>query len=293
MEKPEFIELNVPLAPYTSFKIGGPADFFAIVTNFFELKKAVEFSLDKEIPFFVLGKGTNLLVSDAGFKGLVLKLGGELAKAMVEGRFIVAGGGSQLALASSLAYRHSLSGLEWAAGIPGTVGGAIKMNAGAHGFSISDCLIDAAVYDIEKGELIRLKRTDIKLAYRTSSINEKQVILEARFGLREENQQKIRKLMDSMFSERKKTQPLQARTAGSVFKNPPSMHAGKLIEEAGLKGIRVGGAKVSEKHANFIVNEGDATASDIYNLIKKIQQEVYEKFKVKLEPEIVFLGDFD
>ncbi len=164
MRIPDFIEKSVSLAPYTSFKIGGPADYFGLVRNISELKEAVGFALDRKIPVFVLGKGTNILVSDSGFRGLVLRLSGEFTRIFNEGRVIVAGGGAQTAMAASLAYRASLSGLEWSAGIPGTVGGAVRMNAGAHGFSIKDILVDITVYDVKSEELVKLKEEEPKHA---------------------------------------------------------------------------------------------------------------------------------
>lgn len=290
---PKFVQKKVNLAPFTSYRVGGPADYFAQVRDLKELKEAIAFAKENYLRVFVLGKGTNLLVSDTGFRGLVIKLSSEFAKVISEGREIVAGGAAQLALVSSVAAKNSLSGLEWAAGIPGTVGGALKMNAGAHGFSISDVLSFALVFDISDMSLKKLRKNELGFGYRKSSLRESEIVLEASFSLIEGEKEKIRKKIESYFAERKKKQPLLYRSAGSVFKNPPGDFAGRLIEEAGLKGYRIGDAVVSEIHANFIVNLGNATATEIYNLIKKIQQEVYDKFKVTLEPEIVFLGEFE
>lgn len=292
MKTPKFVERKVSLSQFTSFKVGGPADYFAQVGNLSELKQAIVFAKEHYLDIFVLGKGTNLLVSDEGFRGLVLKLSKEFSKIVIEGNILVAGGGAQLVRAASLAFSKSLSGLEWAAGIPGTVGGAIKMNAGAHGFSMSDIISNITVLDLDSLSLEKLRKEEVKFGYRFSSLNNKKIILETELKLIQSAQEEIIKKMESYFAERKRRQPLQQRTAGSVFKNPKGDFAGRLIEAAGLKGFRLGGAIVSEVHANFIVNIGSATAQDIYNLMKKIQQEVYSKFEVMLEPEIIILGEF-
>lgn len=293
MKVPEFIQRKVVLAPYTSFRVGGPADYFAQVGNLSELRQAISFAKTRHLDVFVLGKGTNLLVSDKGFRGLVIKLSKEFSKILVEGEEVVAGGATQLALVSSAAARNSLSGLEWAAGIPGTVGGAVKMNAGAHGFSISDVIKSILIFDVESESLKKLWRHEAGFSYRSSNIEQSEIVLEATFLLKSGDSERIKKMIESYFRERKSKQPIQQRTAGSVFKNPPGDFAGRMIEACGLKGLRIGDAGISEIHANFIVNYGNASAEDIYNLIKKVQQEVYDRFQVMLEPEIVFLGEFD
>lgn len=293
MKVPEFIQRKVVLAPYTSFRVGGPADYFAQVGNLSELRQAISFAKTRHLDVFVLGKGTNLLVSDKGFRGLVIKLSKEFSKILVEGEEVVAGGATQLALVSSAAARNSLSGLEWASGIPGTVGGAVKMNAGAHGFSISDVIKSILIFDVESESLKKLWRHEAGFSYRSSNIEQSEIVLEATFLLKSGDSERIKKMIESYFRERKSKQPIQQRTAGSVFKNPPGDFAGRMIEACGLKGLRIGDAGISEIHANFIVNYGNASAEDIYNLIKKVQQEVYDRFQVMLEPEIVFLGEFD
>lgn len=293
MKLPPFIQKKVPLAPFTSFKVGGAADYFAQVGNFSELKEAFIFAREHYLQTFVLGKGTNILVSDSGFKGLVIKLSKEFGKILVEDKKVIAGGAAQIAASCSLAVRNSLSGLEWASGIPGTVGGAVKMNAGAHGFSISDILSSAVIFDSSTLELKRLKKNEIEFGYRASSLKDFEIVLEAEFKLMEGNPDEIKKRMESFFQERKKKQPIGQRSAGSVFKNPSGDFAGRLIEAAGLKGVQIGGARVSEVHANFIINSGNATAKEIYNLIRKIQQEVYNKFQVMLELEIILVGEFE
>ncbi len=293
MKIPKFVERKVKLAPYTSFRVGGEADYYAICNTLSELKETLNFTKDHFLKVFVLGRGTNVLVSDHGFRGIVIKLGKDFSKISVEGREIVAGAGAQLAMIATRAYQNSLSGLEWAAGIPGTLGGALKMNAGAHGFSMSDIVKDVLVLDLNNYDLRRLKRSEIEFGYRKTSLSDSEIILEATLILASGKQEEIRKLMDSMFEERKRKQPVQARSAGSVFKNPDGDYAARLIESCGLKGYSIGGAMVSEKHANFIVNTGNATAADINSLIKKIKEEVYKMFKVNLETEIILVGDFD
>lgn len=293
MKKPDFIEENVPLSQFTTFRVGGPARYFLIARSFNELKSGIYFALDREVPLLFLGKGSNLLVSDKGFKGMVIKLGGDFNSINRDGQKLVCGAGALLAYAAREAVSGSLSGLEWAAGIPGTVGGAAKMNAGAFGFDMSKVIESAVALDVGALELKRYSRQELDFGYRHSSFSPAELILEVTFKLSPSSREKVAATMESMFNERKKRQPLGVRSAGSVFKNPPDDSAGRLIEACGLKGFMLGGAMVSEKHANFIVNTGNATAKEIYNLINMIQRQVYEKFGVKLEPEIVFAGDFD
>ena len=292
MKIPSFIERGTVLAPYTSYRVGGPAAYFAVVGNFEQLKQALKFAEDHYLDVFILGKGTNLLVADSGYRGMVIRLTKEFTRILIEDEAMVAGGGAQLALAASAAARNSVSGFEWAAGIPGTVGGAVKMNAGAHGFSIADMLSYVLVYDLKTHELQKKRTAELGLGYRTSNLRKHEIVIEAGFRLKKDEPERIKKLTESYFKERKAKQPLGERSAGSVFKNPLGEYAARLIEKAGLKGKRVGDAQVSTKHANFIINLGNATASDIYNLMKLVQQEVYNQFKVMLEPEIVLLGDF-
>jgi UDP-N-acetylmuramate dehydrogenase len=292
MKLPSFVERGIVLAPYTSYRVGGPAAYFCVVSNYKQLKESVAFAKAHYLEVFIFGRGTNLLVSDSGYHGMVVRLARDFSRILIDGENVVAGGGAQLALAASAAARSSLSGLEWAAGIPGTIGGAVKMNAGAHGFSVADLLVDVLVFDVESGELLRKRASELELGYRSSGLSQKEVILEATFKLKEGDPERIKQLTESYFEERKAKQPLGQRSAGSVFKNPPGDFAARLIEKAGLKGKRLGGAQVSNKHANFIVNLGDATAEDIYNLMKMVQQEVYNQFKVLLEPEIILVGDF-
>lgn len=293
MKIPNFIERGTLLAQYTSYRVGGPAAYFAVTGNFDQLKQALSFAADHYLDIFILGRGTNLLVADSGYRGMVIRLTKDFARILIEDETIVAGGGAQLALVASAAARNSLTGFEWAAGIPGTVGGAVKMNAGAHGFSIADILSYVLVYNLKIRELEKKRPAELGLGYRASKLENYELIIEAGFRLKKGEPEKIKKLMESYFKERKAKQPLGERSAGSVFKNPPGDYAARLIEKAGLKGKTIGGAQVSTKHANFIINLGNATASDIYNLMKLVQQEVYNQFKVMLEPEIVLLGDFE
>lgn len=293
MKKPEIIEENVSLSQFTTFRVGGPARYFLIARNFNELKAGIYFARDQQIPLFFLGKGSNVLVSDSGFDGLVIKLGGDFNSIRVDENKIMCGAAALLAYAAREAAARSLSGLEWAAGIPGTAGGAVRMNAGAFGFDMSGIVESAVVLDTDALELKKYSRQQLKFGYRQSSFAASELILEVTCKLSRADREKITATMESIFNERKKRQPLGVRSAGSIFKNPPEDSAGRLIETCGLKGYMVGGAAVSEKHANFIVNTGNATAKEIYNLIRKIQQQVYEMSGVMLEPEIVMVGEFD
>ncbi|KUK09968.1 MAG: UDP-N-acetylenolpyruvoylglucosamine reductase [Clostridia bacterium 41_269] len=280
--------IKEPLFRHNSWKIGGPADVLFIPKTFSDLRKAVMLAGEYNIPVTILGNGTNVLILDGGIEGLVIKLS-ELKRTIIKGSRITASAGVSLPYLAFLAQKNGLSGLEFAVGIPGTVGGAVFGNAGAHGKSIQDVVSEAAVMDIS-GRIFRLRREELGLGYRTSAFTDDRIILWASFSLKKENGSVIKETMEYYLRCRKETQPLGEATAGCVFKNPPEGSAGYFIEKAGLKGLREGNARVSLKHANFIVNEGGAKASDVLKLIEKIKEEVFEKFGVELKCEIKILG---
>ncbi len=279
------------LAPLVTLRTGGNAKLFINVDTFNELRQALLILKKFNLPYFVLGKGSNLLVSDQGFNGAIIKLGKEFGHVQIDGEYIQAGAAVPLPLLVRISLKNSLKGLAFAVGIPGTFGGALALNAGAHGHSISDLVTRVSILSSEL-ELKLVHREEIDFGYRTSSLLGKGVILEGVLQLTKGNFEEIKRDMERYFRKRKVTQPLNFPTAGSIFKNPLGLSAGKLIEEAGCKGWRFGQAQVSTKHANFIVNLGEAKASEIFFLLKKVQDEVRKKKGILLEPEIIMLGDF-
>lgn len=287
-EKIEYV-CQEPMSLHTSFKIGGNADVFVSVKNCDELKKTVLHLKNSQIPYMVIGKGSNLLVSDDGIEGVVISLS-KLDEISVSEDIITVGVGVTLATLCKVALENSLSGLEFAYGIPGAVGGAVYMNAGAYGGEMKDCIISCEYLDSD-GEIKTIKAEDMALGYRTSifKTNDK-IILSAAFKLRKGNKAEIKSAMEDFLSRRKEKQPLEYPSAGSTFKRPEGYFAGALIEKNNLKGVSVGGAQVSCKHAGFVINTGNATASDVLNLIDKIKETVLENDKVELCPEVIFVG---
>lgn len=280
-----------PLAPYTTWKIGGPADLMVVPETKEELVRAVRVLRELGVPWTKMGKGSNMLVTDKGVRGVMIKLGGGLETVRFEGKTVYAGAAFGLIKLSVLAGKEGLTGLEFAGGIPGSVGGAVYMNAGALGSDLSRVLKYAEVL-LEDGELVRLQPEELEFAYRHSRLQQMNAIVtEAVFELEYGDRKEIAAVMATYKERRIRTQPLQSPCAGSVFRNPPGHYAAKLIEEAGLKGYRVGGAEVSELHANFIVNTGNATAKDVLTLIEHIQAAIKEKFDVRLIPEVLVVGE--
>ncbi|HVN66919.1 MAG TPA: UDP-N-acetylmuramate dehydrogenase [Candidatus Sulfotelmatobacter sp.] len=273
---------NEPLNKYTSFRIGGPADYFCAPANLPQLKEALLFARAKRLPVALLGAGTNLLVLDKGFRGLVIKLAGSLTGIRARGRTVYAGGGAPLGRVISQATGHGLGGLEFLAGIPGTVGGAAVMNAGAWGKEIGRYIVRVKVLDAD-GQESTLTKKQLRFGYRRSILQKGgyiviEVALRLRPGKRSAGWKKLKEYLDR----RRTSQPLGMPNAGSIFKNPPGKFAGRLLEEAGCKGLRIGDAQVSTKHANFIVNLGEAQARDVIKLMTKMQRRV----KIRLEPEL-------
>ncbi|WP_019533075.1 UDP-N-acetylmuramate dehydrogenase [Paenibacillus ginsengihumi] len=284
-------KIQEPLAPYTTWKIGGPADLLLIPRSKEELAAAVKLLNRHGTPWMMLGKGSNTLISDKGVRGVVIKLGDGLDYARFEGDTVTAGGAYSFIKLSVLAGKAGLTGLEFAAGIPGTVGGAVYMNAGAHGSDVSRILQRAEVL-LPTGELAVLQKDDMAYAYRHSILQTRPgIVTEAVFKLEHGDRNEIAAALAAYKDRRRRTQPLQQACAGSVFRNPEGHYAAKLIEEAGLKGLRVGGAEVSPLHANFIVNTGQATAQDVLSLIEQIRRTVEQKYGVKLIPEVLVVGE--
>ena len=278
------------LAPHTSLRIGGPADYFLRVVTEKDLVGAVKVARQHELPVFVLGGGTNLLVADGGIRGVVLQNGWR--ETSVEGTTIEASAGTELAHVAAVAAKSGIVGLEWMATVPGTVGGAVHGNAGAFGTETADVLVEAELMDLN-GDTWRVPADELGYAYRTSKLQGTPTIcVRARFrGSAGDRATAVRRIKE-MANERMKKQPLAQPNTGSIFRNPSGDHAGRLIEAAGLKGKRVGGAMVSEKHANFIVNTGEASADDVRALMKLCQSEVESHFGVRLIPEVELVGEW-
>lgn len=241
----------------------------------------------------VLGKGTNMLISDRGFQGVVVRLSRGFDFIKDGGVGIQAGGITQLPRVANRAAKLGLSGLEFAIAIPATVGGAVRMNAGAHGSSVSDVLAEAEVFDLNAGKSRALTPADLSMSYRHSALSSTDIVCTADFQLSDGNREEIAKKMAEYRDHRARTQPVDAPNAGSMFKNPPSDSAGRLIEEAGLKGLRVGGAEVSAKHANFFLAHPGSRSQDVHDLMASVQKTVHERFGILLWPEVWTIGEFD
>ena len=283
------IRENEPMRLHTTFRIGGPARYYMEAGSEEDIVAAMSLAREKGMEALVIGRGSNLLVADEGLNLLVIEIGDGMSRIEVSGHSVAAQAGARLSVLSQEAARHGLSGLEFAAGIPGSVGGGAAMNAGAYGGQMSDVLTGVRV--IENGQILNIPAADMELGYRQSRILRRGgVVLSASFELTEDDPAQITARMQDFNRRRREKQPLSYPSAGSVFKRPEGHFAGALIEGAGLKGLRVGDAMVSELHAGFIVNVGSATAADVRGLIEKIQAAVYEKDGVRLEPEIRMLG---
>jgi UDP-N-acetylmuramate dehydrogenase len=287
------VRASFPLAPLTSFRIGGPAALYLEAENEGDLAVAAEAVRAGAIPWTVIGKGSNLLVSDRGFPGLVLRLGKGFRWAARDGHRLHAGGAMPLPALAGVALAHSLAGLEFGVAIPASVGGAVRMNAGAHHRSMDEVVEQVELYSILGAARSSLPVAEAGFGYRRSALPEETIVVGATLALHPGDPAGIRNEMAEARAWRKATQPLAEPNCGSVFKNPPGDHAARLVEAAGSKGVTVGGAAVSQKHANFIVARPGATAEDVHRLIRQVQRRVEEAFGVKLEPEVQLVGDFD
>lgn len=281
-----------PLRNHTTFRVGGKADAFLSVQSIEELKKVLQLCRQKDVPYFVLGNGSNLLVSDEGYRGLIISIGKQMAQITVEGTRITAQAGALLSSVAQKAAKNELTGMEFASGIPGSIGGAIVMNAGAYDGEMK-MIVETVDVLTETGAVRTFSLEEMEFGYRTSRLKrEKGIVLSVTLALKKGESAAILEKMNDFAARRREKQPLEYPSAGSTFKRPEGMFAGKLIMDAGLRGYMVGGAQVAEKHCGFVINKDKATAADVYTLIKDVQSKVKEAFGVTLEPEVVFVGDF-
>lgn len=281
------------MSQHTTFKIGGPADYFLMPDKGEDVGRVIKTCKEKEIPYFILGNGSNLLVGDGGYRGAVIQIYRNMSSVTVEGNEITAQAGALLSAVAAAAKNASLTGFEFAGGIPGTIGGAVVMNAGAYGGEMKDVLTEVTVMNAE-GDIFTLPTEELELGYRTSIIKTAgYIVLEAKIRLKEGDPEVIRETMKDLTIRRTTKQPLEYPSAGSTFKRPEGYFAGKLIMDSGLRGYQIGGARVSDKHCGFVINAGDATAQDVVALMDHVTEVVREKYGVTLEPEVKFLGDFN
>lgn len=288
----EKVRINEPMNRHTTFRIGGPADYFLLPSSSEEVKGILEICKEESLQYFILGNGSNLLVSDEGYRGVIIQLYRNYGGLTVEGTEIRAGAGVLLSQIAATARNESLTGFEFAGGIPGTLGGAVVMNAGAYGGELKDVLKEAVVMDRE-GNIFTVPVEKLAMGYRTSLVKTAgYLVLEAVISLKKGSQEEIRDTMKDLADRRISKQPLEYPSAGSTFKRPEGYFAGKLIMDAGLRGYQVGDAQVSEKHCGFVINKGNATAADVLTLIENVREKVQKQFGVTLEPEVKFLGEF-
>ena len=281
-----------PMWKHTTFRVGGEADCFGRISSPSQLAGLIPRLKENGIPWFIMGNGSNLLVGDKGFRGVILQIGSKMGALSKEGSRIRAGAGALLSATAKYAMEQGLAGLEFASGIPGTVGGGVMMNAGAYGGEMKQVIRSVTVLD-ENGRVYELDSDAMEFGYRTSVIKRRRlIVLEAVMALEAGDKEEIRAKMEELAVRRKEKQPLEFASAGSTFKRPEGYFAGKLIMEAGLRGYGVGGARVSEKHCGFVINAGEACAADIAAVIKEVRRRVKEHSGVSLEPEVIFLGDF-
>lgn len=289
----ENVLTDEPMSKHTTFKVGGPAKAFVCVKTKEQLKELLKYIKKSEMPFFILGNGSNILVSDKGFDGIVLSLSSGFDQIRTEGTRIYAQAGVTMGRLSAEALTHSLTGLEFASGIPGTLGGGMVMNAGAYGGEFKDVTELVSVCDMD-GNFMDISNEDMHFGYRTSIIKGRPlVVTDVVVNLKEGDKDEIKETMSNLAAKRMEKQPLEYPSAGSTFKRPEGYFAGKLISDAGLGGYSVGDAQVSEKHNGFIINRGNASAADIKKLIEHVRSTVFENSGVMLEPEVIFLGDFE
>ena len=285
------VKKDEPLAGHTTIKIGGPADLFVEPSSIKNLEKTMELVGKYKVNWRAIGRGSNLLVSDNGIEGVVIKLGHGLNQLEIDGTKIMVGAGYSIVSLAVQISRNGLSGFEFASGIPGSVGGAVYMNAGAHGSDISKILTRAHIL-FEDGTFEWLTDKEMEFSYRTSVLQNKRpgIVVEAEFELTEGNKEEIMEAMQKNKEYRKVTQPWNFPCAGSIFRNPLPYYAGQLVEEAGLKGYQIGGAQISEMHGNFIINAGNAKAEDVLQLIDYVQKTIFDSYNVKMETEVEIIG---
>lgn len=284
------IKINEKLSGYVNFKVGGPADILLTPNEKEQVIKSIEVCRNNNIPFYIIGNGSNLLCRDGGFRGVVISMK-SLKHITVDDEIIEADCGVMLKDVSNIALENSLTGFEFACGIPGTVGGAVFMNAGAYDGEISNVVQSVELIDTD-GNVLTMLNKDLDFGYRSSAVMKNEyIVLSAKFKLKKGKVKTIKELVDDLTNKRESKQPLEYPSAGSTFKRPEGYFAGKLIQDAGLKGYSIGGAAVSEKHSGFVINKGNATAKDITDLIKHIQDEVMKQFGVELHTEVRIIGE--
>jgi UDP-N-acetylmuramate dehydrogenase len=292
----EHVLLDELMSKHTTFKIGGPADIFVVPKTVEEVKAIIDVCKNENIDFYVIGKGSNLLVGDKGFRAVIICLYNTLDNVKIvdnnEDTSVIAGAGIMLSKLANIIADNNLEGFEFASGIPGTLGGACVMNAGAYGGEMKDILVEVTVLT-QDGDIVTLAKDELELGYRTSIIAKKgYIVLAAVIKLEAGSRDEIKAIMDNLKEQRVTKQPLEFPSAGSTFKRPEGHFAGKLIQDADLRGFKVGGAQVSEKHCGFVINAGGATAHDVDELMKQVSAKVKEQFGVNLEPEVKRLGEF-
>jgi len=288
----EYIIENVPMAQYTSFKAGGNADMLVMPQSIDQLKDVLQVLSGHDYPYMILGNGSNILVKDSGYRGIMVKLGSAFDDVKVEGSRVICGAGALLSVAAKTAAAAGLTGLEFASGIPGSIGGAIFMNAGAYDGEMKFVLEKARVISRDGGEDRYMTPDELDMGYRHTVLHESgDIAVEAVFKLEEGDVDEIKAKIADLTQRRNSKQPVNFPSAGSFFKRPTGYFAGKLVQDAGLKGLTVGGAQVSELHSGFVINIGGATATDILQLMEIVQQTVMDKFGVMLEPEVRIIGE--
>ena len=281
-----------PMKKHVTFRVGGAADYFVSPESAEEVQKIILLCKEAGMPYYILGNGSNLLVSDHGYRGVIIQIYKSMSEVSVKGELMTAQAGALLSAIAAKAAEESLTGFEFASGIPGTIGGAAVMNAGAYGGEMKDVLEQVTVLTKE-GELLTLPREELEMGYRTSRVARNQyIVLEAVIRLTHGEQKQIRETMNELKEKRTTKQPLEYPSAGSTFKRPEGYFAGKLIEDAGLRGFQVGGAQVSEKHCGFVINKDNATAAEVRELIRQVSERVKANSGVTLEPEVKMLGEF-
>lgn len=289
--EPEQIKINEPLKKHTTFKIGGPADIMLFPSSINDLQKAINICVEDNLPYFIMGQGSNLLVRDGGYRGIIIKIGSNLKKFVVQDTKIYAEAGVRLSELARAAAAHSLTGFEFAEGIPGSLGGAVVMNAGAYDSEMKNVLESVQALNT-RGQIDTFKVEELDMSYRKSIFQENDlIIVSAILQLKRGEKTLIQTTMRDFARRRREKQPLDYPSAGSVFRRPEGIYVGPIIEKIGLKGCAIGDAQVSEKHAGFIINKGNATASDVLKLIKFIQEKALQTYGIELKPELAIVGE--
>lgn len=286
------VKVDEPMKKHTTFRVGGPADYFLTPENVEQIQETVLFLKEKNVPYYIIGNGSNLLVGDLGYRGAIIQIYQKMNQIRTEEEYIYAEAGALLSKIAAEALSKELTGFEFASGIPGTLGGAVMMNAGAYGGEIKQVIQEATVLT-KNGKIVTRTVDEMELAYRSSIFSKnEEIVLSAVLKFEKGKKESIRARMDELKEQRVTKQPLEYPSAGSTFKRPEGYFAGKLIQDAGLRGFQIGGAQVSEKHCGFVINRDHATAADIVSLMEQVSDKVEAQFGVRLEPEVKQLGEF-